>query len=52
MLIRQQRGAGGIPVSVQTMRYRIHAAGLKSRVPAKKPIFFYEAQSSLPSVSS
>ena len=35
--IRQQRGAGGIPVSVQTIRNRPHAAGLKSRVPAKKP---------------
>ena len=35
--IRQQRGAGGIPVSVQTIRNRLHAAGLKSRVPAKKP---------------
>ena len=35
--IRQQRGAGGIPVSVQTIRNRIHAAGLKSHVPAKKP---------------
>ena len=35
--IRQQRGAGGIPVSVQTTRNRLHAAGLKSRVPAKKP---------------
>ena len=35
--IRQQRGAGGIPVSVQTTRNRLHAAGLKSHVPAKKP---------------
>ena len=35
--IRQQRGAGGIPVSVQTIRNRLHTAGLKSRVPAKKP---------------
>ena len=35
--IRQQRGARGIPVSVQTIRNRLHAAGLKSRVPAKKP---------------
>ena len=35
--IRQQRGAGGIPVSVQTIRNRLHAAGIKSRVPAKKP---------------
>ena len=35
--IRQQRGAGGIPVSVQTIRNRLHAAGLKSRVLAKKP---------------
>ena len=35
--IRQQRGAGGIPVSVQTIRNRLHAAGLKSHVPAKKP---------------
>ena len=35
--IRQQRGAGGIPVSVHTIRNRLHAAGLKSRVPAKKP---------------
>ena len=35
--ILQQRGAGGIPVSVQTIRNRLHAAGLKSRVPAKKP---------------
>ena len=35
--IRQQRGAGGIPVSVQTIRNGLHAAGLKSRVPAKKP---------------
>ena len=35
--IRQQRCAGGIPVSVQTIRNRLHAAGLKSRVPAKKP---------------
>ena len=35
--IRQQRGAGGIPVSVQTIRNRLHATGLKSRVPAKKP---------------
>ena len=35
--IRQQRDAGGIPVSVQTIRNRLHAAGLKSRVPAKKP---------------
>ena len=26
-----------IPVSVQTIRNRLHAAGLKSRVPAKKP---------------
>ena len=37
--IRQQRGAGGIPVSVQTIRNRLHATGLKSRVPAKKPVF-------------
>ena len=35
--IRQQRSAGGIPVSVQTIRNRLCAAGLKSRVPAKKP---------------
>ena len=35
--IRQQRSAGGIPVSIQTIRNRLHAAGLKSRVPAKKP---------------
>ena len=35
--IRQQRGAGGIPVSVQSIRNRLHAAGLKSRFPAKKP---------------
>ena len=35
--IRQQRGAGGIPVSVQTIRNRLRATGLKSRVPAKKP---------------
>ena len=35
--IRQQRGAGGIPASVQTIRNRLYAAGLKSRVPAKKP---------------
>ena len=35
--ILQQRGAGGIPVSVQTIRNRLHAAGLKSCVPAKKP---------------
>ena len=35
--IRQQWGAGGIPVSVQTIQNRLHAAGLKSRVPAKKP---------------
>ena len=35
--IRQQRSAGGIPVSVQTIRNRLHAAGLKSRVLAKKP---------------
>ena len=35
--IRQQRVAGGIPVSVQTIQNRLHAAGLKSRVPAKKP---------------
>ena len=35
--IRQQRGAVGIPISVQTIRNRLHAAGLKSRVPAKKP---------------
>ena len=34
--IRQQRGAGGIPFSVQTIRNRLHAAGLKSRVPHKK----------------
>ena len=34
--IRQKRSAGGIPVSVQTIRNRLHAAGLKSRVPAKK----------------
>ena len=49
--IRQQRGAGGIPVSVQTIRNRLHAAGLKSRVPAKKPCLS-EAQSSSPSVCS
>ena len=36
-LIRQQRGAGGIPVSVQTIQDRLHAARLKSRVLAKKP---------------
>ena len=35
--IRQQRGAGGIPVSVQIIQNRLHASGLKSRVPAKKP---------------
>ena len=35
--IRQQRGAGGIPVSVQIIRNRLHAAGLKSSVPVKKP---------------
>ena len=35
--IRQQRGAGGIPVSVQTIRNRLHAAGLNSRLPAEKP---------------
>lgn len=35
--IRRQRGAGGRPVSVQTVRNRLHVAGLKSRVPAKKP---------------
>ena len=31
------RGPGARPVSVQTMRNRIHACGFKSRVPAKKP---------------
>ena len=35
--IRHQRDAGGIPVFVQTIRNRLYAAGLKSRVPAKKP---------------
>ena len=33
----RQRGAGGIPVSVQTIRNWLHATRLKSRVPAKKP---------------
>ena len=37
--IRQQRGAGGIPVSVQTIRNRLHAAGLKSRVLLRSPVF-------------
>ncbi|MEW8545001.1 MAG: transposase [Candidatus Thiodiazotropha sp.] len=31
------RGPGARPVSVQTVRNRIHASGFKSRVPAKKP---------------
>ena len=31
------RGQGARPVSIQTVRNRIHAVGLKSRVPAKKP---------------
>ena len=31
------RGPGVRPVSVQTLRNRIHASGFKSRVPAKKP---------------
>ena len=35
--IQQQHGAGGVPVSVQTIGNRLHAAGLKSHVPAKKP---------------
>ena len=35
--IRQQLDAGGIPVSVQTIRNWLHAAGLKCRVPTKKP---------------
>ena len=35
--IRHQQDAGGIPVFVQTIRNWLHAAGLKSRVPAKKP---------------
>ena len=35
--IRRQRGVGAQPISVQTIRNRLHAAGLKSRIPAKKP---------------
>lgn len=31
------RGRGAPPVSVQTVRNRIHSGGFKSRVPAKKP---------------
>ena len=50
--IRQQRGAGGIPVSVQTIRNRLHAAGPKSRVPAKKPCLSQRHMSSSPSVCS
>ena len=37
--IRQQRGAGSIPVSVQTIRNRLHAAGLKSRNPSRSTVF-------------
>ena len=37
--IRQQRRAGGIPVSVQTIRNRLHAAGLKPVFLLRSPVF-------------
>ena len=37
--IRQQRGAGGIPVSVQTIRNQLHAAGSSPVFLLRSPVF-------------